>query len=77
MEEFRDLKAQEQQIYGDSGALWDRCIVHGLFSMQPDMQRIQEQLAVLTNGPPLRYEAGILHLAQHRLQHCHPTQPRD
>ena len=52
----------EQQIYGDSGAVWDRCIVHGLFSAQPDMQRIQEQLGVLTDGPPLQFEAGDLHL---------------
>ena len=62
---------EEQQIFGDGGAVWDRCIVHGLFSMQPDMQAIRERLATLADGPPLRFEAGTLHLAQHRLKHCH------
>ncbi len=58
MEEFQDLREEEQQIFGDSGAVWDRCIVHGLFSSQPDMQSIQEQLGVLTEGRPLQFEAG-------------------
>lgn len=58
MEEFRQLKKEEQQIYGDSDAVWDKCIVHGLFSAQPDMQMIQEQLRLLTDGPPLQLEAG-------------------
>ena len=58
VEEFRQLKAEEQQIYGDSGAVWDRCIVHGLFSAQPNMQIIQEHLRVLTDGAALQFEAG-------------------
>ncbi|CAL5220663.1 g2709 [Coccomyxa viridis] len=57
VEEFQDLREEEQQIFGDSGAVWDRCIVHGLFSSQPDMQSIQEQLGVLTEGRPLQFEA--------------------
>ena len=47
---------------GTVGAVWDRCIVHGLFSAQLDMQRIQEDLRVLADGPPLQFEAGDLHL---------------
>lgn len=70
VEEFRESDMEEQQIYGNSRAVWDRCNVHGLFSMQPDMQGLQQQLQALTNGAPLQYEAGALPLLQHDLQHC-------
>jgi len=67
VEEYRESQEGEQQIYGDSGAVWDRCIVHGLFSAQPDMDSIQEHLQDLANGPPLQFEAGNPHLHQHHL----------
>ena len=73
VEEYRESEEGEQQIYGDSRAVWDRCIVHGLFSAQPDMDSIQEHLQDLTNGPPLQFEAGDLHLHQYHLLFIHSS----
>lgn len=60
VEEYQEPGREEQKIFGDSRAVWSRCNVHGIFSMQPDIQSIQEQIQALTNTVPLHYEAGGL-----------------
>ena len=58
VEEFRDTDEKEQRIYGDTGAVWNRCCVHGLFRAKIDMQSLQKQLQSVTGKASLQYEAG-------------------
>ena len=58
VEEFRQADEQEQEIYGDTRAMWERCCVHGLFRQHINMQSLQEQLQSMTGGALLQYEAG-------------------
>ena len=59
MEEFRAADEPEQEIFGNSSKVWERCTVQALFAASTDVDAVLAQWQARSGSTaPLKYEAG-------------------
>lgn len=59
VEEYRAADEPEQEIFGDSSEVWERCTVQALFAASTDVDAVLAQWQTHSGSAvPLKYEAG-------------------